>query len=374
MTQIIISQKDKINKLKTNINTNKILIPAVLFLCLTFAKTQSLFSQNWDPNTYYRFTTKWLGEDISLDIINDGENDKLMMAKTGNYLGQFWKITPLESGYCRLTTKWQGDDKSLDVINDGLNDKLRLFKTGKYSGQAWKITPLGNGYYRLTTLFQGEGMSLDVINDGVNNKLKLAKTGEYSGQYWFIQPADQPVRPSSYIMPANWSRTGSEPQSYDMGNDKGAGPEGTSAATIKSISEKINGFGSLVQGCLPYNYLGKKVRMTGFMKTKDVFMWAGFWMRVDQANSQVPLSFDNLHDGKQDRSVTGTTDWTKYEIVLDVPQQASNIVFGALLVGTGQIWIDNLGFEVVDDSVPTTGKNTESNISLKEPENLDFEK
>jgi len=43
------------------------------------------------------------------------------------------------SNYC-LTTQWQGDDISLDVLNDGQNNKIQLAKTGDFSGQRWKIT------------------------------------------------------------------------------------------------------------------------------------------------------------------------------------------------------------------------------------------
>ena len=63
------------------------------------------------------------------------------------------------------------------------------------------------------------------------------------------------------------------------------------------------------------------------------------------------LSFDNMSD----RPIVGTTDWKKYDIVLDVPNNASNIAFGALLSGTGQIWFEKLTFEIVDTSVKTTG-------------------
>lgn len=43
------------------------------------------------------------------------------------------------SYWYRLTTNWQGDDKSLDVINDGNNNKLILAQTGHYSGQCWRF-------------------------------------------------------------------------------------------------------------------------------------------------------------------------------------------------------------------------------------------
>jgi ricin-type beta-trefoil lectin protein len=90
--------------------------------------------------------------------------------------------------YYRLTTKWRGDGKSLDVVNDGKNNnQLILARTGKFSGQFWKITPVGGGYYRLTTEWQGSGKSLDVVNDRKNNNQPiLADTGNYFGQFWKI--------------------------------------------------------------------------------------------------------------------------------------------------------------------------------------------
>jgi hypothetical protein len=61
--------------------------------------------------------------------------------------------------------------------------------------------------------------------------------------------------------------------------------------------------------------------------------------------------------------------------VVDVPRNASRISYGALLGETGQIWFDNITFEIVDQTVPTTGifKRNKS-TSLPEPTNLDFEK
>lgn len=179
----------------------------------------------------------------------------------------------------------------------------------------------------------------------------------------------------SFDLPKGWFAAGDSPAKYEMGIDKGAGQDGKNAATIKSIEKKINGFGTLMQNCLPEKYLGKRVRMSGMIKTKDVSDWAGFWFRIDGANTEKTLGFDNMHDGKKDRSIKGTTDWKKYEIVLDVPSKSTNLAYGALLCGTGQIWFDTISFEIVDSSVPTTGLDeNEPNSSPYEPTNLDFEK
>jgi hypothetical protein len=178
----------------------------------------------------------------------------------------------------------------------------------------------------------------------------------------------------SFTIPSGWFKAGSAPKSYDMGVDLGAGKNGKNAATIKSNSRKIRGFGTLMQNCLPDKYLGKRVRMSGLLKTKDVSEWAGLWFRIDDHGINKSIGFDNMKDGKVDRSVKGTNDWMSYDIVLDVPQSATNLAYGALLVGTGQIWFDEITFEIVDNSVPTTGKDKPETTMNKEPINLDFEK
>ena len=85
---------------------------------------------------------------------------------------------------------------------------------------------------------------------------------------------------------------------------------------------------------IPAAYGGRKIRLTGFVKTENVYQHAGLWMRIDPQ-----VAFDNM----QNRPITGTTDWNKYEITLDLkPNEAQKIVIGGLLVGPGKMWIDNL--------------------------------
>lgn len=173
---------------------------------------------------------------------------------------------------------------------------------------------------------------------------------------------------SSLTLPKDWFKAGSLPKAYDMGLIKGAGQNGANAASIKSIDKSIDGFGTLMQMCKPGKYAGKRVRMTGYMKSADVGDWAGFWFRVDGEDGK-QLSFDNMGD----RPVKGTTDWKKYEIVLDVPADSKDLAYGALLGGTGQVWFSNITFEIVDNSVPVTEKKDDS-YYIPEPSNLDFGK
>jgi hypothetical protein len=111
-------------------------------------------------------------------------------------------------------------------------------------------------------------------------------------------------------------------------------------------------------------YAGKRVRFSAFAKSDGVGDWAGLWMRVDKDKDSV--AFDNM----QDRAIKGTTGWQKYEVVLDVPQDATGIFFGVLLAGPGTVWLNSAKIEVVGLDVPTTGKSSKLPDG---PTNLNFE-
>src|SRR5271167_1537397 len=114
------------------------------------------------------------------------------------------------------------------------------------------------------------------------------------------------------------------------------------------------------------NYVGKRNRFSAFVKSDGVQSWSGLWMRVDKGQDMV--AFDNMVD----RPIKGTTGWQKYEVVLDVPQDATGIALGVLLDGPGEVWLNGGKFEVVGADVPTTGGD--GGKLRDEPTNLDFEK
>ena len=163
----------------------------------------------------------------------------------------------------------------------------------------------------------------------------------------------------------NWFKAGSEPTKYEMGIDTETFKIGGSAAYIASKETKIKGFGTLMQSCSAKDYLGKRIKMSGYVKSDEVKGWAGLWLRVDGTNGTKPLAMDNMGD----RKIIGTTEWTEYHITLDVPSESTTLNFGALLDGTGKIWFDNITFTIVDNSTKTTGKC----MILEKPMNLDFD-
>jgi hypothetical protein len=108
---------------------------------------------------------------------------------------------------------------------------------------------------------------------------------------------------------------------------------------------------------------GHAGRRRAAVKSVGVNGWVGLWMRVD--SGAVPgVAFDNM----QGRPIKGTTDWQNYQVVLDVPMNATGIAFGVLLNKSVAVWLNSVKFESVGTDVPTTG------VALQEgPTNLDFE-
>jgi hypothetical protein len=168
--------------------------------------------------------------------------------------------------------------------------------------------------------------------------------------------------------PKAWFLAGSHPANYEAGADRSTRYIGKSSGFLRSRKPNPEGFGTYMQMVLPDRYRGKRVRMSGFVKAENVTGWAGLWMRVDGPTPNTALAFDNM----QDRPIRGTSDWKKYEVVLDVAAESSALAFGFLLGGAGQIWLDGLKFEVVGPDVPTTDLQHKMPLA-PEPRNLDFE-
>jgi hypothetical protein len=163
-------------------------------------------------------------------------------------------------------------------------------------------------------------------------------------------------------VPTGWFVAGNDPKEFTVSTDP-ATYAGKPSVSLRSATANPSGFVTLMQSFLPDGYSGKRVRFSGVIRSDRVDRWAGLWMRVD-AGSLV-AGFDNM----QQRPVKGTTDWTRYSVVMDVPVGTSSVNFGILLDGPGTVWLSGVTFEVVGNEVPVTATFT----SPSAPQNLDFQ-
>lgn len=161
-----------------------------------------------------------------------------------------------------------------------------------------------------------------------------------------------------------WFLNGSHPNEYDYGIDDEITYDGKRSAFVRSKVDETNGFGGLMQSFKADRYRGKRMKYSAGVKCKEVENWSGLWMRVDKNRGET-LRFDNM----EDRAIEGTKEWERYQVVLDVPEEAKGICFGILVAGKGQVWISDVKFEETTDE--STGRTERLDLP-DEPDNLDF--
>jgi erythromycin esterase-like protein len=121
----------------------------------------------------------------------------------------------------------------------------------------------------------------------------------------------------------------------------------TDFVDASNLQRSQNSFG-VATGTFPVSAAaGRKITFSGAIKTREVDGFAGLWWRADGPKGS--MAFDNM----QGRAPNGTSDWKRYEIVLEIPRETVNINFGVLMPGTGTAWFDDLRVEI--DGKPYDG-------------------
>lgn len=152
--------------------------------------------------------------------------------------------------------------------------------------------------------------------------------------------------------PAGWFLAGSHREDYVARIDTETVHAGSGSAMISNAQATPGGFGTLMQEFDAADYWAQRLRYSAWVKTENTDGGVTLWMRIDGQLERQMLGFDNMGDREP---VGSTTEWTKYEIVLDVPPEASRLIaLGIIFSGTGRAWIDDVVVEEVGDDVETT--------------------
>jgi hypothetical protein len=150
-----------------------------------------------------------------------------------------------------------------------------------------------------------------------------------------------------------WGRTGWSPNAYDYSAEATGAYEGKAGARVRSKSPFDGGdkYTLLEQYVDAEQFVAKRVRVTGYVKGNEVSGIAGLFLRTYEPRGiQRVVDLSRL----EGMAVTGTSDWRKYEVVMDVPAYSYAISYGLSITGEGEVWLDSLAVEVVGDDVPIT--------------------
>ena len=158
-----------------------------------------------------------------------------------------------------------------------------------------------------------------------------------------------------------WYKAGSKPESYEIGVETEKYNNGD-VYFMNSIAVVTEGFGTIMKDIKPDSYKGKRVKLSSFIKTENIESYAGMWMRIDSYEAGKMLGFDNMNN----RPIKGTTDWKKYEITLDVPDNSAGIFYGVLAAGSGHVWLTEPTLEIVGEDIPVTNLLSEEYLKGKD--------
>lgn len=166
-------------------------------------------------------------------------------------------------------------------------------------------------------------------------------------------------------IPKGWFVTGDAPEYYTIGVSPELTYQGCPCITIQGGTAPAS-FAALAQMIKAEAYRGKRLQFSAAVRCEQVSNRAALFMRISDASGRL-LAFDNMRS----RPITGSSDWTRYAIILDAAESAEEILFGILLSLEGQVWMADVHLEVVGKDVPTTDIMPE--IAPFFPVNLGFE-
>ncbi len=122
----------------------------------------------------------------------------------------------------------------------------------------------------------------------------------------------------------------------------------------KTIIRSTHTFGTIGKKIDAVPYRGKEIKMKAAVKVEEGR--GQLWLRVDIAAGKFGF-FDNMAD----RPIE-SNQWNHYEIIGTVDKDAKYVVFGCMLMGDGQLWVDDFQMyvkenEANDQWTPVTIKN-----------------
>jgi hypothetical protein len=148
--------------------------------------------------------------------------------------------------------------------------------------------------------------------------------------------------PFGWISPTLASKAGFDVKVVDQDCRKGA----RCAMLTGAAGAPENVFGNLMQSLPAGGYTRRHIRLRGSIRVTGPQTRCQMWLRIDRADNSMAF-LENM-----DRRPVTSSVWNSYDIETDVPEDASRLVFGFMIFGSGSAWVDDVGIEILDEIHP----------------------
>ena len=173
---------------------------------------------------------------------------------------------------------------------------------------------------------------------------------------------------AEWALPEGWEIYSSRAGAYTGGRITEVSRSGKASGILRSEDASPKEHALLIQKLSAEEFRGYRMELIGYLKSGEVTGWAGLWVRVDDVDGNV-LEFHNM----MDTPVRGDSPWTRYAVPFDVPPEAWEIHFGALLAGKGEVQADDLELRRLGGTRPASALKQKIRSLPLQPRNLDFE-
>jgi len=104
-----------------------------------------------------------------------------------------------------------------------------------------------------------------------------------------------------------------------------------------------NVFGNLMQVLSAEGYRMRRVRLRAAIRVEGPNTRSQMWLRLDRADNSMAF-LENMS-----ANPVISPEWKTYDITTSVPGDASRIVFGFMLFGGGNAWVDDVSLDILDE-------------------------
>ena len=128
-----------------------------------------------------------------------------------------------------------------------------------------------------------------------------------------------------------------------MDLDAHGGRNGGPAAYLKNKTATPASYGTIAQNASPGPYLGKRIRLSAYLKT-DAAKEGALWIVVHDEDLNKGSGANGESTGKV---LKGTQGWTQIAHIVDIPTTTKAVSFGIDSEGAGTVWVDGFQIEVL---------------------------
>jgi hypothetical protein len=130
----------------------------------------------------------------------------------------------------------------------------------------------------------------------------------------------------------------------------------------------------LIQNIKADKYLGKRIQLSGYMRATGEAN-GSLWLRIDGDHDPVDLANKFSAQLAKTQVVSNSSDWERLDQTIDVPSDnVIGIAFGVMTGGLGDVWVDDLKLDIVDNRTPVTSFGPGSQKLAREGSQVDRER